>query len=146
MKGLSININLLLKFYPLWDKFNAYCYGNEEPILKALKQAFETFKVNEGATAYGKYSYSYEDIISAFDNEMLGWTIITLLNHAGFLDWGTSIRQGWTTEKGTEFVESVLNNSIEDLYNIIHTDHDDHWKLGYEYDCDKYEFNEIKEG
>lgn len=145
MKRLITNIDLLLKFYPLWDKFNAYCYGNEEPILQALKQAFETFKVNEGATDYCKYSYSYKDIIEAFDNEMLGWTVITLLNHADFLDWGTSISCGWTTDNGTDFVDIILNNNIADLYDLIHTDHDDHWELGYEYDCDKFKFIKIEE-
>jgi hypothetical protein len=100
-------------FKELWDRFNADCYGSGEySILCALRKIFLTFEHSD----MGNYLYDYEQIIKAAENESLGWSLIVLLDHADFIDWGTSIRYGWTDNGGTEFVKFILNNKLDELY------------------------------
>jgi len=125
-KTMLKNKELILKFYPLWEKFNCYCYGTGEmPILKSLKDAFSTFK-NEKTY----YVYDVEQIKEKLESEALTYSLIILMDHANFISWGTSIRHGWTEDKGTEFVKLILENDIKELYDAALIDLDTMMDLG----------------
>lgn len=119
------NEELTKKFYPFWDKFNAGCYGEGEGyLIETLQTMFKTFEVNE----HGNINYNYEKIEEALGKH-LGWAMIVLIDHAGFIEWGTSIRFGWIPTEAHPFIEMVLNNSVDALYDVATIELDDMIRL-----------------
>lgn len=91
-------------------------YGTGEPhTLKALKQFFSLLE--------NDHSYDH----SVLEKEMgptIAWLMINILAHADLLEYGTSPRYGWLTDKGTALNEYLKSKTTEQLYELVMVDSD----------------------
>lgn len=94
-----------------------YGYGTgERPILTELKRFLSILEGNKDYP--GHYSYWYKDI----ENELgkpVTWFLINDLMGADILEYGTSPRGGWLTEKGKLIKEYVDTKTVDELYEVV---------------------------
>jgi len=96
-------------------------YGTgEQHTLGALKSFIEY--CNEGEY---KHAYDYERIEKAL-TPAVAWLMINILCKADILDYGTSPRYGWLSEKGEILKTYVEMRSADELYNLTSVDQDYH--------------------
>lgn len=104
-----------------WESnFIGYGYGSGEPYTIPALRTFLAL-CNEGA--YG-HSYDFEKLESALGGAT-AWLLISILAKADILEYGTSPRFAWLTEKGERLKEFVLSRSDDELLSIV-CDHDDY--------------------
>lgn len=91
-------------------------YGTgEEHTLRALKDFMTA--VGFGRPGYLPNSYDYTKLEAAC-GQTVAWLLINTLSHAGYIDYGTSPRFGWLTDKGMKLKEFIDARSAEELVNI----------------------------
>jgi hypothetical protein len=87
-----------------------YGYGTgEEYTIPALKQFFRLLKDNR--------QYDYE-ILEKHYGELAAWLLINILCHADILDYGTSARFGWLSEKGEMLRDYIAMKTEKELYDL----------------------------
>ena len=95
------------------DSVFGYGYGTgEKYIIPALKRFLEL--CNEGPDGI---CYDFEII----ENELtptVAWLLITILSNDEIIDYGTSPRFGWLTDRGIALKEFVMKYSGQELYDM----------------------------
>lgn len=106
-------------FKKVWeDKIGANLYGEEMELIKSFKILAKSMK-----KLPQNYMYNYSDSIKEIGNESLFWAMITLLANSEIIDWGTSIRNGWTSsEEYDQFITELRETEAQELYNRLHED------------------------
>ena len=90
-----------------------YGYGTGEPhTLAALKTFFECV----GARADFR-GYDYDNLERTL-SPTAAWLMINALCHAGAIEYGTSPRHGWLTDKGERLKHFVGKHSVDRLVAI----------------------------
>ena len=85
-------------------------YGTgEEFIIPALKQFFATFADDK--------TYDHVKLSDVLD-PTTAWLLINALCKANVLEYGTSPRFGWLTDKGRRLRDFIASKSSEDLYEL----------------------------
>jgi len=95
------------------DTWDFDVYGEEMPLIKAVRTFFDSFS--------GK-KYDYRKVMSNMGNEALGLLLIHVMDEYGNIDYGTSLRFGWTTEKGEHLRMILQHYTDEKIYDAIHTE------------------------
>lgn len=86
-------------------------YGTgEQYTLKALKQFMDSLEDNR--------SYNYEMLEKIF-TPLSAWLLINIFGHADIIEYGTSPRFGWLTEKGELLRNYLADKSVNDLYELV---------------------------
>lgn len=127
-------MNSSFEFYKFWEELGFTSYGTTEDIfINDLKKIARYFKKQKSGNLYtaGYISYNYEDIIAITGHAMYAWTIISMFAKADFIDWGTSIRFGSTTTKGSRFLYYIDKYPTEVLE--VATDGEQDVKQIYEF-------------
>lgn len=95
------------KHFADWESWAfGYGYGTGEPhTLGALRDFLAAFES----------SYDYERLENTL-GERVAWLLINTLCHADILEYGTSPRYGWLTERGRVLREFVAGKSLDELY------------------------------
>jgi hypothetical protein len=94
-------------------------YGTgESPVLFALEAFLDCCKPVNGPP-----SYTYEEVEQAL-GPASAWLMINALCHADIIDYGTSSRYGWLSEKGVKLKEFVDQHSLDDLCKMLAVDQD----------------------
>src|ERR1051325_25697 len=99
------------KHFKDWESATfGFGYGTgEEYTIPALKNFFNLLKEER--------SYSYEDVEKKF-GKLGGWLMINILCHADILEYGTSPRFGWITEKGELLRDYLKTKTPDELYEM----------------------------
>lgn len=93
-------------------------YGTGEVhTLAALKSLLEA--------AHENCSYGYRNFEKAV-GELPAWLLINTLCHADIIDYGTSPRFGWLTDKGKLLRDYVRTKTAEELYALVAMRDDDY--------------------
>lgn len=93
-------------------------YGTgEEHTLKALKDFFRCIPMS------GTYDYS---ILENKLGSQVAWLLINILCHCDVIEYGSSPRFGWLTEKGKLLQDFFHIHSENYLYNLTNTDENYH--------------------
>ena len=86
-----------------------YGYGTgEEYTLATLKKFFTFFPE----------SYDYEKAENLLGKETF-WLLLNILCRADVIEYGTSPRYGWYTEKGKEVLAFVKEKIVQEMYDIV---------------------------
>jgi hypothetical protein len=92
-------------------------YGTGEmPILQCLQKFFSMLEDGR--------MYNYENMQKEF-GELSTWLLINYLCHADILEYGTSPRYGWITEKGEMIRDYLAGADIVKVYNMLMDDTED---------------------
>ena len=107
-------------FKKVWeDKIGANLYGEEMKLIESFKKLAKSMK----KLPLNNYMYNYMDSIKEIGGEPLFWAMITLLSNSDIIDWGTSIRNGWTSnQEADQFIKELRETEAEKLYNMLHED------------------------
>jgi hypothetical protein len=100
------------KEFKEWES-EAFGYGygtGETPILIILKTFLDSLK--------DKRLYDHQDLEKIF-GAGITWLLINALVKSDIIEYGTSPRFGWLTEKGEGLRDFMEGKSIEQLYEII---------------------------
>ena len=111
---------LMDKYFIDWENETfGYGYGTgEEAIIPVLINFFnlgmydKTHKVS---------SYDYK-IVEESIGKVPTWLLINIFGHAGIIEYGTSPRYGWLTDKGHKLREYMLSKTVEELLKVLDTD------------------------
>lgn len=91
-------------------------YGSGEPhTIPALKRFLSTFSAGEG--------YDYR-VIEKELGETVAWLLINTLCHWDILEYGSSPRFGWLTEKGKALKEFIDSKTAEQLIELTCREND----------------------
>lgn len=105
----------LTEYFRDWegDAFG-YGYGTGEPhILPLLKKFLELCN-------RGSYNHQYDyEILERELTPAVAWLLINILCHKDMLEYGTSPRFAWLTQKGKRLKEFVSQKSNEELIDIV---------------------------
>lgn len=63
-------------------------------------------------------SYDFQVMSVAF-GEVTTWVLIELLARCDLIDWGTSSRFGWITERGEQLRDMMRKFTQEEMYEIV---------------------------
>ncbi len=86
-------------------------YGTgEEYTLKALKDFFKLLEKDK--------SYDHQ-VLEKEIGGTVAWLMLNILGHADLIEYGTSIRYGWLTEKGEALKKFVDTKTVDELYKLI---------------------------
>lgn len=86
-------------------------YGTgEEHTLKVLRSFMDSLENGR--------SYDHENLEKKL-GATVAWLMINILCKADILEYGTSPRYGWLTEKGEKLKNFIGNKSVDDLYNLV---------------------------
>ena len=98
-----------------WFSYNfGYGYGNgEQYIIPALKGFLDSCQSSG--------NYDYEEIEKSIGKAET-WFLMNTLCGENIIEYGTSPRYGWLTEKGRLLKEYLSKNSWEVLYDIVMVD------------------------
>lgn len=118
-RGGNRSMKLTNKHFIDWESsVFGYGYGTgEEYTLTALKRFLELCNKNE------EHGYNYE-ILEKELTPTTAWLLINILCHADIIEYGTSPRFGWLTEKGDYLKEFIDKKTAEDLYEMVNVDSD----------------------
>lgn len=95
-----------------------YGYGSgEEHVIPALKRFFVLCPANSG--------YDYQTLEVKL-TPAVAWLLINVLAHADLLEYGTSPRYAWLTERGRALKQYLDSKSAEELQAILARDYDRH--------------------
>lgn len=110
------------KYFRDWESYVfGYGYGSgEEPVMKAILQFFNTMTSNSPERPYHK-SYDHEVLEKTLGNQVT-WLLINNLCHADILEYGTSPRYGWLTEKGQILYRYLENKTLKDVMEVLFGD------------------------
>lgn len=99
-----------------WENYVfGFGYGTgEEYTLKALKTFLYYCKLN---------GYGYH-VLETTVTPTVAWLLINILCHADILEYGTSLRFGWLTEKGKLLRKFMLSKTEDELYEMVNVDQD----------------------
>ncbi len=101
-----------------------YGYGTgEEHTLRALKRFFDT--LGKGKECPHLHSYDYEVMEIAMGHTSF-WLMLNTLCHADIIEYGTSPRYGWLTEKGERLAGYLRDKTVDQLYSIVTEKPDDY--------------------
>ena len=112
-----------------WEvEYFGFGYGTgEEFTLKALKKFFSKFG----------NGYDHRDVEKAF-GELSAWLLINILCGADIIEYGTSPRFGWFTEKGELLRDYIKSKKNDELYNLIMDTDENYIYCGKDYcNCGK---------
>ena len=103
------------KYFVDWENHVfGYGYGTgEEYTLKALKDFMGCMRVVKNTT-----NYNYTEIYKHLGT-MCTWLMINILCHADIIEYGSSPRFGWLTDKGEKLYDYLKTKTVEELYNLI---------------------------
>lgn len=106
-----------------------YGYGSgEEPILTCLKFFLDTL---EGR------GYDFRKLEAEL-GKATTWFMINTLAHADIIEYGTSPRFGWLTEKGELLRDYFRGKTVDELCNILEVEEGDYIHCLNDYcNCDK---------
>lgn len=91
-----------------------YGYGSgERPILGIMVKFF--YALENGR------SYDYRTMYSILGIEQF-WFLINALCNAGIIDYGTSPRWGWLTEKGEMLRDYIMTKTLDELCMLVCAD------------------------
>jgi len=68
-------------------------------------------------------SYDYEELEKVL-TPTVTWLMINILAHKDMIEYGTSPRYGWLTDKGKLLKEYLKDKSDDELYDLIQVDSD----------------------
>lgn len=103
------------EYFADWESDTfGFGYGSgEEYTIPALK----TFM--ENTPREGGYDYKK---LEGLLTPTVAWLLINILCHKDILEYGTSPRVGWLTNKGIRLRTFVINHTVDELYNFTDTD------------------------
>jgi hypothetical protein len=106
------------KHFRDWENLTfGYGYGSgEEPIMGALKTFFDSLK--------DARSYDHEMLEKALGGAT-AWLLINALCRADILEYGTSPRYGWLTEKGELLERYFRQKTVEDVLDVLFRERDE---------------------
>lgn len=100
-------------------------YGTgENYTLKALKQFFDLLTDDR--------SYDYEMLEKAM-TPTVAWLMINILARADIIEYGTSPRFGWLTEKGEKLSKYLQTKTVDALYEIVMRVEEGYYGCGDDY-------------
>lgn len=119
-------MNIIDKHFIDWENdVFGYGYGTgEQYTLKVLKVFFDNLDVNN--------TYNYENLELKI-GEIGTWFLLNIFGHADIIEYGTSSRYGWLTEKGEILKEYIDKKSFEELYELITNRDNDYIYCGKDY-------------
>lgn len=102
-------------YFADWESSTfGYGYGTGElPILTVLSDFLHTHS----------HDYDYA-VLEARYTPVVAWFLINILCRADIIEYGTSPRFGWLTEKGERLREYVISKSVEELVAQTSRDQD----------------------
>lgn len=93
-----------------------YGYGTGEgPIFEAMKNFF--------AQMVDNHSYDYKHVQGLLGTNVT-WLLINVFCHADIIEYGTSPRFGWLTNKGHALKNYVESKTVRQLCEIVSVDSD----------------------
>uniref|UniRef100_A0A6M3XT75 Uncharacterized protein n=1 Tax=viral metagenome TaxID=1070528 RepID=A0A6M3XT75_9ZZZZ len=107
-----------------------YGYGSGEMYtLQTLKDFFSLLQEER--------NYDFE-ILEKELGGAICWLMINILCSADILEYGTSSRYGWLSEKGEKLRDYLKTKTVDDLYNLVmYVDEEKHIRCGIGYcNCD----------
>lgn len=91
-----------------------YGYGTgEQYTIPALKLFFECLENGRGTN-----SYNFE-VLERVLGQTTAWLLINILCHADIIEYGTSPRFGWLTNKGERLKKFLFGKSKDNLYDLV---------------------------
>ena len=97
-----------------------YSYGTgEEEIIPAVREFLNLCVENKEYP--GIYNYSHETIEKGL-GKLPAWLLINVLCRADIIEYGTSPRFGWLTDKGTLLRKYMLSKTVAELLDVLDTD------------------------
>ena len=105
------------KYFIDWESsIFGYGYGTgEQYTLKALKDFMKYLDDS---------SYDYDTLERKMGSKTVAWLMINILCHADILEYGTSPRYGWLSEKGILLREYLKNKTVDQLYELTNVNSD----------------------
>lgn len=92
-----------------------YGYGTgEQYTLPALRKFFELLKKDSPISSW---SYDYE-VLERELTPTVAWLLINILCKADIIEYGTSPRHAWITEKGQKIRDYLLSKTEDELYDV----------------------------
>lgn len=86
-------------------------YGTgEQYTIQGLKDFFDQLENDR--------NYDYEKVEKKF-GQLAGWLLINILCRADILEYGTSARFGWVTEKGAKLRDFLKTRKTGELYELV---------------------------
>lgn len=118
------NIQITEKYFRDWENATfGYGYGSgEEHILTALKSFFSLLENNR--------SYDHR-VLEKELGPQVTWFLINTLCHEDIIEYGTSPRSGFLSEKGRLLRDFLSTRTVDELYQIIFDGNDDHCSRDY---------------
>lgn len=106
------NTQLTNKHFIDWESdVFGFGYGSgERHVMTVLKRFFYSLIDGRG--------YYYKDMYDVLGAQQF-WLLINALGHADIIEYGTSPRAGWLTEKGEYLRDFIEEKSVEQLCDII---------------------------
>jgi hypothetical protein len=96
-----------------------YGYGTgEDFIIPELKKFFSAIGRDDQPNAY--WHTKLEEAVGP----VVAWLFINLLCHADVIEYGTSPRGGWLTEKGENLKQFIDGKSASELFTVLEHDSD----------------------
>jgi len=95
-----------------------YGYG-EEHILTSLKDFMATL-----TKRHSTFCYDYVYLTKTLGAKVT-WLLINILCHADILEYGTSSRYGWLTQKGINLYNYLSTKTIEELCIVLDSKKDE---------------------
>lgn len=113
MTGKAMDTERLAKNFADWESgVFGFGYGSgEEYTLAALRQFFT---LCNGAPS-GQYDY---EILEREMGPTVAWMMINAMGHADIIEYGSSPRYAWLTEKGQALKHFVMDRPLEDLIQL----------------------------
>jgi hypothetical protein len=98
-----------------WEAYVfGYGYGTgEHHVIPLLKRFFNCLESGEDCKPY-----KYDELQEKLGHEQT-WLLINVFCHADIIEYGTSPRFGWLTEKGKRLYKFIAEHSADDLINIV---------------------------
>lgn len=120
-----MNKTLEMKQFILWEQdIFGYGYGTgEEYIMNALKSFIGMCPIE------GNYNYQ---VLEKSLTPVVTWLFINILCRDNILEYGTSSRFGWLTQRGKKLKSFLEKYSTEELVMILSITEDEQFDLGEE--------------
>lgn len=97
-------------------------YGTGEEYTLAALKAFMSM-VGFGEPGDRQHCYNHKTLADAL-TPTVAWLLINTLCKADILEYGTSPRYGWLTDKGEALKAFVDSKSVQELEALVHVDQD----------------------
>lgn len=105
--------------FKAWEK-EAFGFGygsGERPIINVMRKFFKILLESKN----GPMIYDYS-VLEYIIGNVETWMLINVFCKNGIIDYGTSTRFGWLTEKGEELAVFMNSHSEDDMYDILMRD------------------------